>query len=328
MLLEAEESAIKNVSPSDIPPGMSNAVVTWKVRPLAVGEDLPLTFEVLVTAENGQPTKCSHPVTLQAALRTVVISMPDDIVGSYGEKVTVPVLVGETLGRDIFAYKLTIRFNPAQIRFLDATNANSMTARGWNGPQAHALIEQGATEANLVRVEDYTTGQPLSTSRTGALVFLRFEVVHNPTQIDLVATSPLDFVDNTRTDAGTLLWSSMNSVKDDEPGDVSLKSTLPGAVTVSGDCVLPLTTSTRLDQNRPNPFDPTTVITYRLGESGEYTLTLFDALGRKVKVLETGQKAAGTYTYVLNASDLTSGVYLYRLETASFTDTKRMILNR
>jgi hypothetical protein len=45
-------------------------------------------------------------------------------VGSYGEKVTVPVLVGETLGRDVFAYKLTVRYNPAQVRFVDATNAD------------------------------------------------------------------------------------------------------------------------------------------------------------------------------------------------------------
>jgi hypothetical protein len=36
--------------------------------------------------------------------------------------VTVPVLVGETLGRDVFAYKLTVRFDPALVRFVDATS--------------------------------------------------------------------------------------------------------------------------------------------------------------------------------------------------------------
>jgi Mg-chelatase subunit ChlD len=327
MALEAEESALKNVTPGDIAPGGGRATVSWKVRPLAVGEDKPLTFEIVVTSENHPNEKCTHDVTLQAAQRLVQLSLPDDVVGSYGEKVTVPVLVGETLGRDVFAYRLTIRYNPSQIRFLDATNANSLTARGWNGPQARVLVEQGAPEGNLVRTEDRTTGQPLSTSRTGALVFLRFEVVHNPEQIDLIALSDLEFVSNTQTDDNRLLWSSMNSVKDDEQGDVKLAFT-DGAVTVSGDCVLPLTTATRLEQNRPNPFNPTTVITYRLGETGEYTLTLFDALGRKVRVLETGAKPAGTYTYVLDATGLTSGVYLYRLETPAYSDTKRMILSR
>jgi len=99
-------------------------------------------------------------------------------------------------------------------------------------------------------------------------------------------------------------------------------------VTVSGDCVLPLTTTTRLEQNRPNPFNPATVIAYELGEESDYTLTLFDAVGRKIRVLEQGRKSAGSYTYHLDATTLPSGVYLYRLETPTFNDTKRMVLSR
>jgi hypothetical protein len=330
MTLDAEESAIKQVPGGDIAPGQF-ATVSWKVRPLAVGVDMPRSFEVLVTSSNGAPTKCNLDVILEAAQRLVTVSIPDDVVGSYGEKVLIPVLVGETLGRDVFSYKLNIRFNPSHIRFLDATNVNSLTARGWNGVKAQVLTEQGFGEANLLRIEDFTTGQPLSTSRTGALLFLRFEVVYNPEDFleneQYVAESELKFVQETRTDGGQLLWSSMNSVKDDEPGDVSLL-TFDGKVTVSGDCVLPLTTSTRLDQNRPNPFNPTTVISYHLSEASDYTLTLFDALGRKVRVLDSGHKSAGTYSYVLESAGLTSGVYLYRLETPTFSDTKRMILSR
>ena len=98
--------------------------------------------------------------------------------------------------------------------------------------------------------------------------------------------------------------------------------------TLTGGDLLPLPFTTQLRQNHPNPFNPTTTITYTLGITSEYTLTLFDALGRKLKVLDAGQKSAGSYTYALDATSLPSGVYLYRLETASFSDTKRMILSR
>jgi hypothetical protein len=57
-------------------------------------------------------------------------------------------------------------------------------------------------------------------------------------------------------------------------------------------------------------------------------LPLFDAPGRKVRVFDSGHKSAGTYSDVLESAGLTSGVYLYRLETPTFSDTKRMILSR
>ena len=118
-----------------------------------------------------------------------------------------------------------------------------------------------------------------------------------------------------------------NSVRDDALGDITLAYE-NGFVTVSGDCILPLSSATRLEQNTPNPFNPTTVIRYQLGTESDYTLTLFDALGRKVRTLEEGHKAAGQYQLVLTASDLPSGVYLYRLEAGDFTDTKRMIISK
>jgi hypothetical protein len=98
--------------------------------------------------------------------------------------------------------------------------------------------------------------------------------------------------------------------------------------TLVGGDFLPLPVTTRLKQNHPNPFNPTTTIEYHLGEAGEYSLTLYDALGRMLRVLDSGYKPAGTYTYEFDATGLSSGVYLYKLETAGFTETKRMILSR
>jgi hypothetical protein len=116
---------------------------------------------------------------------------------------------------------------------------------------------------------------------------------------------------------------------DDEGKPITCEDYLPiAAVGTVGSGSVPLPTATRLEQNRPNPFNPTTTIEYHLGEAGEYSLTLYDALGRMLRVLDSGYKPAGTYTYVFDAKELASGVYLYKLETAVFSKTKRMILSR
>jgi hypothetical protein len=330
LTLEEGETAIKYVNPEDVTV-QGRGEATWKVRAIAVPEDVEQCFEVIVTAENSEPRKCTKCVTLAAAPRVVMIALPDDVVGSFGEKVTVPVLVGETLGRDVYAYRLTVQHDPALVRFVDATSIGTLTGRGWNGVKTKVLTGPGSAEPNLVRVEDYTTGSPLSTSVTGGLVLLRFEVVHNRASVlapdYVVAQSPLVFVPDVVASDGQRYLSTMNAVADDEPGDIALSMT-DGAVTVSGDCIVPLSAATRLEQNKPNPFNPSTTIAYELGEESDYTLTLFDALGRKVRELSSGHKSAGRYEVVVEMGDLPSGVYIYRLETPTFTGSKRMILSR
>ncbi len=116
---------------------------------------------------------------------------------------------------------------------------------------------------------------------------------------------------------------------DDEGNYIPCEAYLPiaGVGTVSTG-VPPVPATASLEQNRPNPWYSKTVIAYRLEKAGEYTLTLYDVLGREVRVLDAGQKPAGTFTYELDAGALPRGVYLYRLETASYSCTRRMILSR
>jgi photosystem II stability/assembly factor-like uncharacterized protein len=82
----------------------------------------------------------------------------------------------------------------------------------------------------------------------------------------------------------------------------------------------------KLHQNYPNPFNPVTKIKFEVPKSSFVTLKVYDILGRQVSVLVNENKQPGAYSVDFNASSLTSGVYFYRLETASFTDVKRMIL--
>jgi hypothetical protein len=73
-----------------------------------------------------------------------------------------------------------------------------------------------------------------------------------------------------------------------------------------------------LDQNFPNPFNPTTTIRYQLPVDGRVALRIYDVLGREVQTLVDEAKPAGFHEATLNATALASGVYFYRLEAVSF----------
>lgn len=81
-----------------------------------------------------------------------------------------------------------------------------------------------------------------------------------------------------------------------------------------------------LDQNFPNPFNPSTTIRYQLPTDGFVTLKVYDIIGSEVATLVNQEKAAGKYEASFNASHLASGVYLYKIQVGNFTDTKKMIL--
>lgn len=78
-------------------------------------------------------------------------------------------------------------------------------------------------------------------------------------------------------------------------------------------------------KNYPNPFNPTTTISYTLKEAAYVKLTVYDRLGREVKVLVDENKNPGTYTIEFNASDLPSGIYFYRIKANDKTEVKKMI---
>ena len=81
-----------------------------------------------------------------------------------------------------------------------------------------------------------------------------------------------------------------------------------------------------LTTNYPNPFNPSTTIRFDLPESAHVRLRVFDALGREVRVLLDGIRAAGAHEVVFDASDLPSGTYFYRLETAHGSFVRPMLL--
>ena len=81
-----------------------------------------------------------------------------------------------------------------------------------------------------------------------------------------------------------------------------------------------------LEGNYPNPFNPETTIRFGLQETSTVKLTVYDVLGRQVRVLIDGTLSVGVHETVFEASNLPSGTYLYRLETPLGNFVQKMLL--
>jgi hypothetical protein len=96
----------------------------------------------------------------------------------------------------------------------------------------------------------------------------------------------------------------------------------------------PVAARSMLDQNVPNPFNPVTVIQYRLPEPAQVTLGVYDVGGRLVRMLEQGFRDAGEASVVWRGDDdagneVASGVYFYRLQVSGGREeSRKMVLMR
>ncbi|HTY38773.1 MAG TPA: family 43 glycosylhydrolase [Bacteroidota bacterium] len=82
----------------------------------------------------------------------------------------------------------------------------------------------------------------------------------------------------------------------------------------------------RLNQNFPNPFNPSTAISYQLKSPSFVTLKVFDLLGREHATLVNQSMTSGEHTIVWNAENTPSGMYVYRIEVNNHVDSKKMLL--
>lgn len=96
------------------------------------------------------------------------------------------------------------------------------------------------------------------------------------------------------------------------------------AVSVDGDPTQVYTFN--LQNNYPNPFNPSTVIKYEIPEASNVTLTVFNILGQRVATLVNEQKSAGAHQIQFDASNLSSGSYIYRLEAGNHVQSRQMLL--
>ena len=96
-----------------------------------------------------------------------------------------------------------------------------------------------------------------------------------------------------------------------------------------GDPTLSVPEGFVLEQNYPNPFNPSTVISYQLSVVSDVQLTVYNALGQKIRMLVNGRQQMGLHTVNFNAAKLASGVYYYKLSVGNKEiQTRKMLLLR
>jgi photosystem II stability/assembly factor-like uncharacterized protein len=81
-----------------------------------------------------------------------------------------------------------------------------------------------------------------------------------------------------------------------------------------------------LDQNFPNPFNPTTTIGYSIPTTSGVVISIYNILGEKVAGLVNEEKSAGYYQMKWNASNFPGGIYLYELRAGSYFQVKKLLL--
>lgn len=106
--------------------------------------------------------------------------------------------------------------------------------------------------------------------------------------------------------------------------DLQLNGGITG-IDMDADNAIPVAYS--LEQNFPNPFNPSTTIEFSLTKSSVVTLSIYNSLGQLVdQIIDNRELSAGNYREVWQPNNLPSGVYIYQLSTRHGSVSKRMIL--
>ena len=105
-------------------------------------------------------------------------------------------------------------------------------------------------------------------------------------------------------------------------GQDSLKGTLTHKVSVADDSPAAFA----VEQNSPNPANPTTTIGFTLPEAGSVTVDVFNVAGQRVDTLVNDFMDAGKHSVVWDGADVSSGVYFYTVTSGEFSKTMKMTL--
>lgn len=169
-------------------------------------------------------------------------------------------------------------------------------------------------------------GFPKAYMHNGAFKSLA-EVVHFYNTRDVEAWPPPEVAENLNTDE----LGDLGLTAAEERALVAFMGTLsdgyvPGKTNAKPQAAAASAPAARLDVAGPNPFNPSTRLAYVLPESGPVRLAVFDAAGRRVRLLADGWMPAGEHQVRFDAGTLPSGTYFVRLDAAGSVLTRSLLL--
>ncbi len=213
--------------------------------------------------------------------------------GALGQTVTVPVTVAQA--PSMAGMELHLRYDPAVLTFAGVTSdmLSDMTINGTGGA-VHVIWED--------------MGSPKTISSAQTVVTVSFVVTGHTSGASEIAFTRAEVVN--------------------EIGDVYPLSLTNGLFLVGGPSALP--DAYALEQNIPNPFNPQTTIRATMPTPGEYTLTVYNIMGEKIREYR-GSHEAGQLEFVWDGKNeagqtQATGIYLYRFQAGTFVATRQMVL--
>ncbi|MFM7155553.1 MAG: cohesin domain-containing protein, partial [Bacteroidota bacterium] len=217
---------------------------------------------------------------------------------SAGEIVTVPFRAVNF--NNLQAYQFTISFDPEKLDFQGAT------------PGVLSGISSGSFGTNMLDQgligTAWTGGKAETYGENDVLFYLTFRAIEQTERLSDVLRATDDVAARMAVDG----FGNTSGV------DLEFASTTSGNE--------PADNHFTLFQNQPNPFSETTAIKFRLPAESRARLNIYSAEGRLVRTI-IGDYSSGLNTVVIRKDELgQAGVYWYELETAGFSDRKKLVL--
>lgn len=159
---------------------------------------------------------------------------------------------------------------------------------------------------------------------TGKDVHSYVEMPHFISSTDLhIDKTIATYLESRGTPIAEVLTDIDGDFRDDDSTDIGADE-FDGIVGVEDEEKLP--TEFVLEQNFPNPFNPSTTFRYSIPTLSKVVIKVYDILGNEIATLMDEEKSVGAYELTWDAADLPSGVYFYQLKAGEYVNTKKMIL--
>lgn len=288
----------------------------------------------------GESAIVEVPFTYNAVYSFVPPNNPAAVVDDYNDIIITWDAPGGYISRSLSGYK--IYQDGAEVA--EITNAATLT-------YTDECLDEGTYEYTITAVYTYPPGESIPTDPVNATVVLyppsNIDAQSQPPNIIVTWGAPIRGIDSYNiyrdgllheegvvglmfidiaVPTGTYVY-SMTAVYcggyESDPVEVEV-------VHVSGDGIL-RPTVTALTGNYPNPFNPTTTISFSLAEAGYVSIEIYNTRGQLVKILVNTELENAYHEIVWNGKDnsgktAASGIYFYKMKASSFTSTKKMVL--
>ena len=251
---------------------------------------------------SGTPARGAEPVFLKPAvlpemnsnLNATVefMNLPDEF--KAGETYTIQVIVNGTT--DVKGYFINLEYDKNALTFEGITKGDFLSCETASG----TLVNDG-----MIGLANAVYGTP-SFNGDGILAEISFTA-----NVDAVFSSSVLGIEEATFVNSRYIEESLEFA-----GLTHAENSIPG--------------SFKLEQNFPNPFNPTTSISFNVPTQSFVSIKIYDILGHEIATLGEDSYSAGNHTIVWNATDMngnevSAGVYFYTIESKNFRNTKRML---